>query len=36
MPNLDGKHVIFGEVVEGLAVARTLVVTDRFKRVTVK
>lgn len=36
MPSLDGKHVIFGEVVEGLAVARTLVVTDRFKRVTVK
>jgi len=36
MPNLDGKHVIFGEVTEGLAVARTLAVADRLKRVTVK
>ncbi len=36
MPSLDGKHVIFGEVTEGLDVARRLVVTDRLKRVTVK
>ena len=36
MPNLDGKHVIFGEVTEGLAVARTLAVADRLKRVTIK
>lgn len=36
MPSLDGKHVIFGEVTEGLAVVRKLVVTDRLKRVTVK
>lgn len=36
MPNLDGKHVIFGQVTEGLEVARKLVVTDRLKRVTVK
>ena len=36
MPNLDGKHVIFGEVTQGLDVAKKLVVTDRLKRVTVK
>lgn len=36
MPSLDGKHVIFGEVTQGLDVARKLVVTDRLKRVTVK
>ncbi len=36
MPSLDGKHVIFGEVAEGLEVARTLVVTDRFKRVSLR
>ena len=36
MPNLDGKHVIFGEVTQGLDVARKLVVTDRLKRVSVK
>jgi len=36
MPNLDGKHVIFGEVIEGLAVAKTLAVADRLKRVTIK
>ena len=36
MPNLDGKHVIFGEVSEGLDVAKKLIVTDRLKRVTVK
>jgi len=36
MPNLDGKHVIFGEVTEGLDVARSLVVTDRLKRVTIR
>lgn len=36
MPSLDGKHVIFGEVTQGLDVARALVVTDRLKRVTVK
>lgn len=36
MPSLDGKHVIFGEVTEGLDVVRKLVVTDRLKRVTVK
>ena len=36
MPNLDGKHVIVGEVTQGLDVAKKLVVTDRLKRVTVK
>ena len=36
MPNLDAKHVIFGEVSEGLAVARTLAVADRLKRVTIQ
>jgi cyclophilin family peptidyl-prolyl cis-trans isomerase len=36
MPSLDGKHVIFGEVTQGLDVARKLVVTDRLKSVTVK
>jgi len=36
MPSLDGKHVIFGEVAEGLEVARKLVVTDRFKRVSLR
>jgi peptidyl-prolyl cis-trans isomerase B (cyclophilin B) len=36
MPNLDGKHVIFGEVIQGLDVAQKLVVTDRLKRVSVK
>ena len=36
MPNLDGKHVIFGEVTQGLDVARKLAVADRLKRVTVK
>ena len=36
MPNLDGKHVIFGEVTQGLDVAKKLVVTDRLKRVSVK
>lgn len=36
MPSLDGKHVIFGEVTQGLDVAKKLVVTDRFKLVTVK
>jgi peptidyl-prolyl cis-trans isomerase B (cyclophilin B) len=36
MPSLDGKHVIFGQVTQGLDVARKLIVTDRLKRVTVK
>ena len=36
MPSLDGKHVIFGEVIEGLDVARRLAVVDRLKRVTVR
>jgi cyclophilin family peptidyl-prolyl cis-trans isomerase len=36
MPSLDGKHVIFGEVTEGLDVARKLVVADRLKRVSVR
>ena len=30
------KHVIFGQVTQGLDVARKLVVTDRLERVTVK
>lgn len=35
-PSLDGKHVIFGQVVEGLDVARKLAVADRLKRVSIR
>jgi cyclophilin family peptidyl-prolyl cis-trans isomerase len=35
-PGLDGKFTVFGQVISGLDVARTLVATDIIRNITVK